>query len=160
MKLFNFSLLAVALVLFPSPRLNAQLLKPVDPNQKADIGDKSVKFGDAQLNTIARPTLDLPSAELSKGNLKLQDADTKNVTDLKSLDFSKKLLADAKVAVSPGIGFGEYGDAHVRFSLIENEERTRQALRGIRQMQQKDGWNVRPPKIAVKARAAESRARR
>ncbi|MGC2619327.1 MAG: alanine transaminase [Acidobacteriaceae bacterium] len=56
-----------------------------------------------------------------------------------SLEFSKRLLQEAKVAVSPGIGFGEYGDGHVRFSLIENEERTRQALRGIRQMFQKDG---------------------
>ncbi|MGA2539250.1 MAG: alanine transaminase [Terracidiphilus sp.] len=53
---------------------------------------------------------------------------------LKSLEFSKRLLTDAKVAVSPGIGFGDYGDGHVRFSLIENEERTRQALRGIKQM--------------------------
>jgi alanine-synthesizing transaminase len=51
-----------------------------------------------------------------------------------SLDFSKKLLIDAKTAVSPGVGFGEHGDAFVRFALIENEERTRQALRGIRQM--------------------------
>jgi alanine-synthesizing transaminase len=56
-----------------------------------------------------------------------------------SLDFSTHLLKEAKVAVSPGIGFGEYGDGHVRFALIENEERTRQALRGIRQMLQKDG---------------------
>ena len=53
---------------------------------------------------------------------------------LGSLDFSKLLLTDAKVAVSPGIGFGDHGDHHVRFSLIENEERTRQALRGIKQM--------------------------
>jgi alanine-synthesizing transaminase len=53
---------------------------------------------------------------------------------LGSLEFSKLLLTEAKVAVSPGIGFGDYGDGHVRFSLIENEERTRQALRGIRQM--------------------------
>jgi alanine-synthesizing transaminase len=53
---------------------------------------------------------------------------------LGSLEFSKLLLTDAKVAVSPGIGFGDYGDSHVRFALIENEERTRQALRGIRQM--------------------------
>jgi alanine-synthesizing transaminase len=51
-----------------------------------------------------------------------------------SLEFSKVLLNEARVAVSPGIGFGDYGDGHVRFSLIENEERTRQALRGIRQM--------------------------
>src|SRR5579872_4980072 len=56
-----------------------------------------------------------------------------------SLDFSTMLLREAKVAVSPGIGFGEYGDGHVRFALIENEERTRQALRGIRQMLQRDG---------------------
>ena len=44
------------------------------------------------------------------------------------------LLIEAKAAVSPGIGFGDYGDDHVRFALIENEERTRQALRGIKQM--------------------------
>jgi len=53
---------------------------------------------------------------------------------LGSVEFSKKLLSEAKTAVSPGIGFGDFGDTHVRFSLIENEERTRQALRGIRQM--------------------------
>jgi alanine-synthesizing transaminase len=53
---------------------------------------------------------------------------------LRSLEFSKLLLTDAKVAVSPGIGFGDYGDNHVRFALIENEERTRQALRGIKAM--------------------------
>jgi alanine-synthesizing transaminase len=56
-----------------------------------------------------------------------------------SLEFSKKLLADAKVAVSPGVGFGHYGDDHVRFAIIENEARTRQALRGIREMFRKDG---------------------
>ncbi|MGR8933022.1 MAG: alanine transaminase [Gammaproteobacteria bacterium] len=56
-----------------------------------------------------------------------------------SLEFSKKLLLDAKVAVSPGIGFGQHGDDHVRFSLIENEHRTRQAIRGIRAMFKKDG---------------------
>ena len=49
-----------------------------------------------------------------------------------SIEFSKLLLREAKVAVSPGIGFGEYGDDCVRFSLIENEHRTRQAIRGIR----------------------------
>ncbi len=58
---------------------------------------------------------------------------------LGSLEFSKKLLADARVAVSPGVGFGEYGDDHVRFALIENEERTRQAVRGIKDMFRKDG---------------------
>jgi alanine-synthesizing transaminase len=57
---------------------------------------------------------------------------------LGSLEFSKKLLEEAKVAVSPGIGFGSYGDDHVRFSLIENEHRTRQAIRGLRELFRKD----------------------
>jgi alanine-synthesizing transaminase len=56
-----------------------------------------------------------------------------------SLEFAKKLLADARIAVSPGVGFGEYGDDHVRFALIENEERIRQAIRGIKDMFRKDG---------------------
>jgi alanine-synthesizing transaminase len=55
-----------------------------------------------------------------------------------SLEFSKRLLQEAKVAVSPGIGFGEYGDTFVRFGLIENEHRTRQAIRGIRDMFRND----------------------
>ncbi len=54
--------------------------------------------------------------------------------DMGSLEFSKLLLQEAKVAVSPGIGFGQYGDDHVRFALIENEHRTRQAIRGIKKM--------------------------
>jgi alanine-synthesizing transaminase len=56
-----------------------------------------------------------------------------------SLEFAKHLLAKAKVSVSPGIGFGEYGDGHVRFAMIENEPRTRQAIRGIKQMFREDG---------------------
>lgn len=54
-----------------------------------------------------------------------------------SLEFSKLLLKEAKLAVSPGVGFGDYGDDHVRFSLIENEQRTRQALRNLRRMMQR-----------------------
>jgi alanine-synthesizing transaminase len=61
-----------------------------------------------------------------------------------SLEFAKKLLEEAKVAVSPGIGFGEYGDTHVRFAMIENEARTRQAVRGIKEMLRKDGLLARP----------------
>lgn len=55
---------------------------------------------------------------------------------LGSLEFSKLLLQEAKVAVSPGLGFGEYGDDHVRFALIENEQRIRQAVRGIKRLMQ------------------------
>jgi alanine-synthesizing transaminase len=56
-----------------------------------------------------------------------------------SLEFCKRLLKEARIAVAPGIGFGDHGDGHVRFALIENEARTRQALRGIREMFKKDG---------------------
>jgi alanine-synthesizing transaminase len=55
-----------------------------------------------------------------------------------SLEFCKKLLIEARVAVSPGIGFGEYGDEYVRFGLIENEHRTRQAVRSIKEMMRRD----------------------
>ncbi len=51
---------------------------------------------------------------------------------LGSLAFSKLLLTEAKVAVSPGVGFGEYGDGHVRFALVENEHRIRKNIRDIK----------------------------
>jgi hypothetical protein len=53
---------------------------------------------------------------------------------LGSLEFSKLLIQEARVAVSPGIGFGEYGEGYVRFALVENEQRIRQALRGLKQL--------------------------
>jgi alanine-synthesizing transaminase len=53
---------------------------------------------------------------------------------LGSLEFSKLLIEEAKVAVSPGIGFGEYGEGYVRFALVENEQRIRQALRGLKHL--------------------------
>lgn len=77
--------------------------------------------------------------ELPKATMFVWAAIPQAYRSLGSLEFSKKLLNDAKLAVSPGIGFGEYGDDHVRFALIENEERTRQALRGIKSMFKKDG---------------------
>ena len=56
-----------------------------------------------------------------------------------SIEFTKRLMEQAKIAVSPGIGFGDHGDDHVRIALIENENRLRQALRGVREMFKKDG---------------------
>ncbi|HEX6529219.1 MAG TPA: aminotransferase class I/II-fold pyridoxal phosphate-dependent enzyme, partial [Burkholderiales bacterium] len=56
-----------------------------------------------------------------------------------SIAFAKRLIEHAKIAVAPGIGFGDYGDDHVRIALIENEHRLRQAVRGIRDMFKKDG---------------------
>ena len=58
---------------------------------------------------------------------------------LGSIGFTKRLLEGAHIAVAPGIGFGDYGDDHVRIALIENEHRLRQAARGIRDMFRKDG---------------------
>lgn len=58
---------------------------------------------------------------------------------LGSLEFTKKVMKDAKVSISPGIGFGEFGDTHVRFALIENEARIRQAIRGIKDMFRQGG---------------------
>tara|TARA_R110002072_G_scaffold300522_2_gene478215 strand:- start:22200 stop:23390 length:1191 start_codon:yes stop_codon:yes gene_type:complete len=59
---------------------------------------------------------------------------------LGSVEFSKKLLTESQVAVSPGIGFGEYGEGYVRFGLIENEHRIRQATRSIKRMIKNDGF--------------------
>jgi len=58
---------------------------------------------------------------------------------LGSIGFTKRLLEQARIAVAPGVGFGDYGDGHVRIALIENENRLRQALRGVKEMFRKDG---------------------
>jgi alanine-synthesizing transaminase len=60
-------------------------------------------------------------------------------SNLGSIGFTKRLLEQAKIAVAPGIGFGDHGDDHVRIALIENENRLRQALRGVKDMFRKDG---------------------
>ncbi len=67
---------------------------------------------------------------------------------LGSVGFSKLLLARAKVAVAPGIGFGEYGDTHVRIALVENTHRLRQAVRNIRAFLQ-SGSNEASPSLSV-----------
>ena len=68
---------------------------------------------------------------------------------LGSLEFSKLLLREAKVAVAPGLGFGEYGDEHVRIALVENTHRIRQAVRNIKSFLKQGGRNVRPAKGKV-----------
>jgi alanine-synthesizing transaminase len=67
---------------------------------------------------------------------------------LGSIGFTKRLLEEAHIAVAPGVGFGDYGDDHVRIALIENEHRLRQAARGIRDMFRKDGF-LRSEKATV-----------
>jgi alanine-synthesizing transaminase len=77
--------------------------------------------------------------ELPKASMYIWARIPEPYRELGSLEFAKQLLAKAKVSVSPGIGFGDYGDGHVRFALIENENRIRQAVRGIKAMLRADG---------------------
>ena len=100
-----------------------------------DICDNYRKRRDVLVKGLNAMSWQVP---LPKATMFVWAAIPERYKHLGSLDFSKKLLSEAKVAVSPGIGFGEYGDQHVRFALIENEERTRQALRGIKQMLYQD----------------------
>jgi alanine-synthesizing transaminase len=66
--------------------------------------------------------------------------------DMGSVEFSKRLLTEAKVAVAPGVGFGEEGEGCVRIALVENEHRIRQAARGVKKMlANPSGWNGPPP---------------
>lgn len=71
------------------------------------------------------------NVEAPKGTMFLWAAIPEEFRHLGSLEFTKFLLREARVAVSPGIGFGPSGDGHVRFALVENEQRTLQAIRGI-----------------------------
>ena len=80
------------------------------------------------LNSIGWPV------EKPKGTMFVWAPIPEQYQEIGSLEFSKKVLLEAKVAVSPGIGFGQYGDNFVRFASIENEHRTRQAMRGLRAM--------------------------
>jgi alanine-synthesizing transaminase len=77
--------------------------------------------------------------ELPKASMYIWAKIPEVYASLGSIEFTKRLLEGAKIAVAPGIGFGDYGDDHVRIALIENELRLRQAVRGIRDMFRKDG---------------------
>ncbi|WP_417068733.1 alanine transaminase [Niveibacterium terrae] len=79
------------------------------------------------------------NVELPKASMYIWARIPEPYRQLGSLEFAKQLLEKAKVSVSPGVGFGDYGDDHVRFALIENEARIRQAVRGIKHMFKADG---------------------
>jgi alanine-synthesizing transaminase len=72
--------------------------------------------------------------EKPKGTMFVWARIPENYREMGSLEFSKMLIEKTKVAVAPGVGFGEYGDDYVRFALVENPHRIRQAIRGIRQI--------------------------
>jgi alanine-synthesizing transaminase len=72
--------------------------------------------------------------EPPKGTMFVWARIPKKFRHLGSIEFAKMLIREAKVAVSPGVGFGEFGDDHVRFALVENVHRTNQAIRGLRKV--------------------------
>lgn len=74
--------------------------------------------------------------EPPKGTMFVWARIPKKFRHLGSVEFSKMLIQDAKVAVSPGLGFGEYGDEYVRFALVENSQRINQAIRNLRRVMQ------------------------
>ncbi|MDC7713248.1 alanine transaminase [Vogesella sp. LYT5W] len=81
--------------------------------------------------------------DLPKASMYIWARIPEHYRSLGSLAFANLLLDKAKVSVSPGVGFGDYGDEYVRFALIENESRIRQAIRGIKTMFRADG--ILPP---------------
>lgn len=84
---------------------------------------------DVLINGLCRTGWDIKKP---KGTMFVWAKIPEKFKDMGSLEFSKLLLKEGKVAVSPGVGFGEYGDGHIRFALVENEHRIRQAIRGIK----------------------------
>lgn len=86
---------------------------------------------DALINGLSRVGWDIKSP---KGTMFVWGKIPDKYLHMGSVEFSKLLIREAKVAVSPGLGFGEYGDEYVRFALIENNMRINQAVRGIRKI--------------------------
>ncbi|MCF8112169.1 MAG: aminotransferase class I/II-fold pyridoxal phosphate-dependent enzyme, partial [Desulfobacteraceae bacterium] len=84
---------------------------------------------DALIKGLARAGWEIPPP---KATMFVWGKIPEQYREMGSLEFSKKLIKEAGVAVSPGVGFGEYGDEYVRFALIENNMRIKQAVRGIK----------------------------
>ncbi len=95
------------------------------------IRDKYKLRRDKLIEGLSRQGWDIPSP---KGTMFVWAEIPQKFKTMGSLEFSKLLIEKAKVAVSPGIGFGNYGEGFVRFALVENEQRIMQAVRGIRRV--------------------------
>jgi len=107
---------------------------------------------DVLVKGLAAAGWDVPSPE---GSMFAWAPIPPRYTGLGSVEFSKLLLARAKVAVAPGIGFGEHGDTHVRIALVENTQRLRQALRSIRAFLQADNGSPAEPALAASSGAPD-----
>jgi len=94
-----------------------------------EVNETYLHRRDALCDGLARAGWEFPKP---KGTMFVWAPIPERFAGLGSLDFAKKLLAEAKVAVSPGVGFGPNGEGFVRFALVENDHRIRQAVRGIR----------------------------
>jgi alanine-synthesizing transaminase len=97
----------------------------------ANIRDTYRERRDALISALGRVGWDIPSP---KGTMFVWAKIPEQHLQMGSVEFAKFLIREAKVAVSPGLGFGEYGDEYVRFALIENKMRINQAARGIRKI--------------------------
>jgi alanine-synthesizing transaminase len=95
----------------------------------AEIRDTYKERRDALITGLSRVGWEVPSP---KGTMFVWARIPDQYVHMGSVEFSKFLIKEAKVAVSPGLGFGEYGDEFVRFALIENNQRINQAMRGIK----------------------------
>lgn len=104
---------------------------------------------DVLIRGLAQAGWDVPSPE---GSMFAWAPIPARYAHLGSVDFAKLLLERAQVAVAPGLGFGEYGDTHVRIGLVENTHRLRQAIRNIRAFFQADS-NIAPAQVSVLATA-------
>ncbi len=102
-----------------------------DPTVVRDIVEVHRKRRDVLVNGLNKLGW---SVEKPKGTMFVWAPIPEDFRAMGSLEFSKLLIQEAKVAVSPGIGFGEYGEGFVRFALVENEQRIRQALRGLKRL--------------------------
>jgi alanine-synthesizing transaminase len=89
---------------------------------------------DALIGGLSRVGWDIPAP---KGTMFVWARIPEPFREMGSVEFSKFLIRQAQVAVSPGLGFGEYGDEYVRFALIENTMRINQAVRGIKKVMEK-----------------------
>ena len=95
----------------------------------------SAMFGQQRRDTLVNGLNRIAwNTEKPKGTMFVWAKIPEQFRNLGSVEFSKMLIQEAKVAVSPGRGFGEYGDDYVRFALVENEHRTNQAVRGLRKV--------------------------
>jgi alanine-synthesizing transaminase len=102
-----------------------------DPSIVRDINEVYRKRRDVLVNGLNALGWSVPKP---RGTMFVWAPIPQEFRGMGSLEFAKLCVQEAKVAVSPGIGFGEYGEGHVRFALVENTHRIRQALRGLRQL--------------------------